>query len=129
MTFPATTHRPLGTVACISPWNFPLSIFIGQVAAALAAGNTVLAKPAEETPLIAAEAIALAARSRACRRGRCSCCPAMGEVGAALVADARIAGVVFTGSTEVARLIQRELAERLGAEGRADSADCGDRRA
>ena len=57
------SHRPLGPVACISPWNFPLAIFTGQVAAALAAGNTVLAKPAEETPLIAAEAVRLLHRA------------------------------------------------------------------
>ncbi len=77
----APAHTPLGPVVCISPWNFPLAIFTGQVAAALAAGNAVLAKPAEETPLIAAEAVAAAARSggsRRCaataarrRRGRC----------------------------------------------------------
>ncbi|KAB0630820.1 aldehyde dehydrogenase family protein, partial [Burkholderia territorii] len=57
--FSNDTHRPLGPVVCISPWNFPLAIFMGQVAAALAAGNTVLAKPAEQTPLIAAQAVRL----------------------------------------------------------------------
>jgi RHH-type proline utilization regulon transcriptional repressor/proline dehydrogenase/delta 1-pyrroline-5-carboxylate dehydrogenase len=66
-----------GVFACISPWNFPLSIFTGQVAAALAAGNAVAAKPAEQTPLIAARG-EVAARGRACPRRACSCCPATG---------------------------------------------------
>ena len=57
--FAGATHPPLGTVVCISPWNFPLAIFTGQIAAALAAGNAVIAKPAEETPLIAAAAVRL----------------------------------------------------------------------
>ncbi|MFN6887104.1 aldehyde dehydrogenase family protein, partial [Proteus mirabilis] len=57
--FDNNTHRPLGPVVCISPWNFPLAIFSGQIAAALAAGNTVLAKPAEQTPLIAFKAVEL----------------------------------------------------------------------
>ena len=62
--FDNETHRPLGPVVCISPWNFPLAIFTGQVAAALAAGNSVLAKPAEQTPLIAAQGVAHSAGSR-----------------------------------------------------------------
>ena len=70
------THRPLGTVLCISPWNFPLAIFTGQVAAALAAGNTVLAKPAEQTPLIAAQAIEIL-RAAGVRLAPCNCCPAV----------------------------------------------------
>ncbi len=110
------THRPLGPVACISPWNFPLAIFTGQVAAALAAGNPVLAKPAEETPLIAARAMAIL-REAGVPPGAVQLLPGTGEVGAALVGDPRVAGVVFTGSTDVARLIQRQLAGRLGPDG------------
>ncbi|TSE34870.1 Bifunctional protein PutA [Tepidimonas fonticaldi] len=113
--------RPLGPVACISPWNFPLAIFTGQIAAALAAGNPVLAKPAEQTPLVAARMTALL-HEAGVPRDALQLLPGPGEtVGAALVADARIAGVVFTGSTEVARLLQRALAgrTRTGADGRA----------
>jgi RHH-type proline utilization regulon transcriptional repressor/proline dehydrogenase/delta 1-pyrroline-5-carboxylate dehydrogenase len=109
-------HRPLGPVACISPWNFPLAIFTGQVAAALAAGNPVLAKPAEEAPLIASLAVALL-REAGVPPAALQLLPGDGRVGARLVADARVQGVMFTGSTEVARLIQRQLAERLGAAG------------
>jgi RHH-type proline utilization regulon transcriptional repressor/proline dehydrogenase/delta 1-pyrroline-5-carboxylate dehydrogenase len=77
---------PLGPVACISPWNFPLAIFSGQVAAALAAGNPVLAKPAEQTPLIAAEAVRLLHEAGVPRRAL-QLLPGRGEtVGAALVA-------------------------------------------
>ncbi|MEI2414994.1 trifunctional transcriptional regulator/proline dehydrogenase/L-glutamate gamma-semialdehyde dehydrogenase [Orrella sp. JC864] len=115
--FSNDTHRPLGPVLCISPWNFPLAIFTGQVAAALAAGNTVLAKPAEQTPLIAAQAVAIL---HACGvpRGAVQLLPGRGEtVGAQLVADVRVRAVMFTGSTEVARLIARQLAERLDDEG------------
>jgi RHH-type proline utilization regulon transcriptional repressor/proline dehydrogenase/delta 1-pyrroline-5-carboxylate dehydrogenase len=111
------THRPLGPVACISPWNFPLAIFTGQVAAALAAGNPVLAKPAEETPLIAGIAVALL-HEAGVPQDALQLLPGDGEIGAALVADPRIRGVVFTGSTDVARLIQAELARRLSPEGR-----------
>jgi len=114
--FANDTHRPLGVVACISPWNFPLAIFTGQVAAALAAGNTVLAKPAEETPLIAAAAIAILHRAGV-PPGAIQLLPGQGSVGAQLVADAQVCGVVFTGSTEVARLIQRRLAARTGPDG------------
>jgi RHH-type transcriptional regulator, proline utilization regulon repressor / proline dehydrogenase / delta 1-pyrroline-5-carboxylate dehydrogenase len=103
---------PLGPVACISPWNFPLAIFTGQVAAALVAGNTVLAKPAEETPLIAAEAVRLLHQAGV-PDDVLRLLPGDGPVGAALVADVRVQGVVFTGSTTVARLIQRQLAGRL----------------
>ena len=103
---------PLGPVVCISPWNFPLSIFTGQVAAALAAGNPVLAKPAEETPLIAAESVRLL-HAAGIPADVLQLVPGAGEVGAALVADARVMGVMFTGSTAVARLIQRQLADRL----------------
>ncbi|WP_374264735.1 bifunctional proline dehydrogenase/L-glutamate gamma-semialdehyde dehydrogenase PutA [Zoogloea sp.] len=104
----------LGPLACISPWNFPLAIFTGQLAAALAAGNPVLAKPAEQTPLIAACAVALL-HAAGVPADALQLLPGPGEtVGAALVADPRIRGVLFTGSTEVARLIQRQLARRGG---------------
>ncbi|MGN6573021.1 MAG: bifunctional proline dehydrogenase/L-glutamate gamma-semialdehyde dehydrogenase PutA [Pseudolabrys sp.] len=105
--------RPRGVFVAISPWNFPLAIFIGQVAAALAAGNTVIAKPAEQTPLIAAEAVRILHASGV-PRSALGLLPGDGAVGAALVADPRIAGVVFTGSTEVARLINRALAAKDG---------------
>ena len=110
------THRPLGPVACISPWNFPLAIFTGQTAAALAAGNVVLAKPAEETPLIAAEAVRLL-HEAGIPAAALQLLPGAGETGAALVGDPRICGVMFTGSTDVARLIARQLAARLNPDG------------
>ena len=110
-------HRPLGLVACISPWNFPLSIFTGQVAAALAAGNAVIAKPAEETPLIAAQAVKLFLGA-GLPPGVLQFLPGDGEIGARLVANPAVGGVVFTGSTEVARSIQKELARRLGKDGK-----------
>ena len=116
--FSNDSHRPLGPVVCISPWNFPLAIFTGQVAAALAAGNTVLAKPAEQTPLIAAQAVRLL-REAGVPEGAVQLLPGRGEtVGAALIADPRIRGVMFTGSTEVAGIIQKSLAGRLDANGR-----------
>jgi RHH-type proline utilization regulon transcriptional repressor/proline dehydrogenase/delta 1-pyrroline-5-carboxylate dehydrogenase len=115
--FANDTHRPLGPVVCISPWNFPLAIFTGQVAAALAAGNSVLAKPAEETPLIAALAVQ-ALHDAGVPSGALQLVTGDGRVGARLVADAGTRGVVFTGSTEVARLIQRQLAGRLCPDGR-----------
>ncbi|TCT08054.1 trifunctional transcriptional regulator/proline dehydrogenase/L-glutamate gamma-semialdehyde dehydrogenase [Aquabacter spiritensis] len=108
---------PLGPVACISPWNFPLAIFTGQVAAALAAGNPVLAKPAEETPLIAAAMVEIL-HMAGLPPGALSLLPGDGAVGAALVADRDVCGVVFTGSTDVARAIRRQLATRLGPDGR-----------
>lgn len=113
----AATHPPLGPVVCISPWNFPLAIFTGQVAAALAAGNPVLAKPAEEVPLIAGLACGLL-REVGIPPAALQFLPGDGEVGARLVADPRVQGVMFTGSTEVARLINRQLATRLGRHGR-----------
>ncbi|MCW8222511.1 trifunctional transcriptional regulator/proline dehydrogenase/L-glutamate gamma-semialdehyde dehydrogenase [Verminephrobacter eiseniae] len=116
--FDDATHLPLGPVVCISPWNFPLAIFTGQVAAALAAGNPVLAKPAEQTPLIAAEAVRILWQA-GIPRGAVQLLPGPGDtVGARLVADARVQGVMFTGSTEVARTLQRQLAGRLDAAGR-----------
>ena len=103
---------PRGPMVCIAPWNFPLAIFMGQAVAALAAGNPVLAKPAEQTPCIAAAVVSLLHRA-----GIPACAlqllPGRGEiVGAALVADPRIAGVLFTGSTPVAQAINRTLAQR-----------------
>ncbi|RKP45655.1 trifunctional transcriptional regulator/proline dehydrogenase/L-glutamate gamma-semialdehyde dehydrogenase [Trinickia fusca] len=116
--FSNDTHRPLGPVVCISPWNFPLAIFMGQVAAALAAGNTVLAKPAEQTPLIAAQAVRIL-REAGVPAGAVQLLPGDGEtVGAALVADPRTRAVMFTGSTEVARLINKTLSERLDPDGK-----------
>ncbi|HYD99584.1 MAG TPA: trifunctional transcriptional regulator/proline dehydrogenase/L-glutamate gamma-semialdehyde dehydrogenase [Alphaproteobacteria bacterium] len=114
--FANDSHRPLGPVVCISPWNFPLAIFLGQVAAALAAGNTVLAKPAEETPLIAAAAVRLL-REAGVPAGAVQLVPGAGDVGARLVSDSRTRGVMFTGSTEVARIIQKTLAKRLDPQG------------
>lgn len=103
---------PPGPVACISPWNFPLAIFTGQISAALAAGSPVLAKPAEQTPLIAAFAVELLHQA-GIPRAALQLLPGRGEtVGAALTADRRVRGVIFTGSTEVARLISRSLAAR-----------------
>ena len=111
------THRPLGLVVCISPWNFPLAIFTGQIAAALAAGNGVLAKPAEQTPLIANEAVRLL-HAAGVREGALQLLPGPGEsVGAALTTSPLVQGVVFTGSTQVARMIQHTLSQRLNANG------------
>lgn len=102
----------LGPVVCISPWNFPLAIFVGEVGAALAAGNVVLAKPAEQTPLIAHRAAQLLLEAGVPREAL-QFLPGRGDaVGAALVADARIRGVIFTGSIEVAQIINRTLAQR-----------------
>ena len=105
-------HPPRGVFACISPWNFPLAIFTGQIAAALAAGNAVLAKPAEQTPLIAARAITLLHRAGVPVTAL-QLLPGDGAVGAALTADARVAGVAFTGSTETARIIRGTMADHL----------------
>jgi RHH-type transcriptional regulator, proline utilization regulon repressor / proline dehydrogenase / delta 1-pyrroline-5-carboxylate dehydrogenase len=103
-----------GLFVAISPWNFPLAIFLGQVGAALVAGNAVIAKPAEQTPLIAAAAVDLLHRAGVPPEVL-HLLPGTGEsIGAALVADPRIDGVVFTGSTEVARIINRTLAGRDG---------------
>jgi RHH-type proline utilization regulon transcriptional repressor/proline dehydrogenase/delta 1-pyrroline-5-carboxylate dehydrogenase len=111
------THKPLGLVACISPWNFPASIFAGQVAASLAAGNGVIAKPAEETPLIADQVVQELVAA-GLPHGVLQLLPGDGELGARLVAHRSIAGVVFTGATEAARSIQRTLALRLDSDGR-----------
>ena len=100
-----------GAFVCISPWNFPLAIFCGQVAAALAAGNAVLAKPAEQTPLMAAFAVGLA-HEAGIPKAVLQLLPGGAKTGAALVGDPRIDGVAFTGSTETGRLINRALAAR-----------------
>jgi RHH-type proline utilization regulon transcriptional repressor/proline dehydrogenase/delta 1-pyrroline-5-carboxylate dehydrogenase len=105
--------RGRGVFACISPWNFPLAIFTGQVAAALAAGNSVVAKPAEQTPLVASEVVRLLHRAGT-PAGVLNLVPGDGETGSLLVADRRVAGVAFTGSTEVARSINRALAAKDG---------------
>ncbi|MCZ6840608.1 MAG: bifunctional proline dehydrogenase/L-glutamate gamma-semialdehyde dehydrogenase PutA [Alphaproteobacteria bacterium] len=103
-----------GVFVCISPWNFPLAIFIGQVTAALAAGNAVIAKPAEQTPLIAFRAVSLL-HEAGVPAGALNLLPGSGTVvGQALVADPRNAGVAFTGSTDTARAINRALAARDG---------------
>jgi RHH-type proline utilization regulon transcriptional repressor/proline dehydrogenase/delta 1-pyrroline-5-carboxylate dehydrogenase len=103
-----------GVFACISPWNFPLAIFIGPVAAALAAGNSVVAKPAEQTPLIAAFAVELMHKA-GFSADVVQIALGNGKVGAALTAHPLLGGVAFTGSTDVARLINRTLAAREGA--------------
>ncbi len=103
-----------GVFVCISPWNFPVAIFTGQIAAALAAGNTVLAKPAEQTSLVAARVVELLLEAGV-PNGAIQFLPGDGaEIGGALLADARLAGVAFTGSTETAQLINRKLAARDG---------------
>lgn len=109
--------KPLGTILCISPWNFPLAIFTGQVAAALVAGNTVIAKPAEQTPLIAAQAIQILWEAGV-PQAVVQLLPGRGEtVGAKLSQDERIQGIMFTGSTEVAKILQKTLAQRISPTG------------
>lgn len=105
-------QQPLGPIVCISPWNFPLAIFVGQVSAALAAGNPVVAKPAEETPLIAAEGVRLL-HDAGVPKDALQLMTGDGKVGSALVEASQTCGVMFTGSTEVARIIQGKLAQRL----------------
>jgi RHH-type proline utilization regulon transcriptional repressor/proline dehydrogenase/delta 1-pyrroline-5-carboxylate dehydrogenase len=105
--------RGRGVFVAISPWNFPLAIFLGQVTAALMAGNTVVAKPAEQTPLVAAEAVRLL-HEAGVPASALRLVPGDGDLGAALVAHRDIAGVVFTGSTAVARSINRTLAAKDG---------------
>lgn len=103
-----------GVFVCISPWNFPLAIFMGQVVAALAAGNSVIAKPAEQTPLVAAEAVRIM-HECGVPKDVLHLIPGRGEtVGAALTSDPRIGGVAMTGSTATAKIIARVLAERDG---------------
>jgi len=103
-----------GIFVCISPWNFPLAIFTGQIAAALAAGNAVLAKPAEQTSLIAARAVDMM-REAGLPEAALQLLPGDGPtVGGPLTSDPRIAGVCFTGSTPVAQIIHKALAENAG---------------
>ncbi|MFL6840054.1 MAG: bifunctional proline dehydrogenase/L-glutamate gamma-semialdehyde dehydrogenase PutA [Bradyrhizobium sp.] len=105
--------RGRGVFVAISPWNFPLAIFVGQVAAALMAGNAVVAKPAEQTPSIAAEAVRLL-HEAGVPASALHLVQGDGRIGAALVSHAEVAGVVFTGSTEVARSINQALAAKDG---------------
>ncbi|MCH2095471.1 MAG: bifunctional proline dehydrogenase/L-glutamate gamma-semialdehyde dehydrogenase PutA, partial [Rhodobacteraceae bacterium] len=103
---------PVGVFACISPWNFPLAIFTGQIAAALAAGNAVLAKPAEQTPLIAMRAVELL-HTAGVPRAALQMLPGAGPVGAALTKQPQVGGVAFTGSTQTAHSIHRAMAQHL----------------
>ena len=122
---PELAHPPRGRFACISPWNFPLAIFTGQIAAALAAGNAVLAKPAEATPLIAARATALL-HEAGVPRAALQLLPGTGaEVGAALTSHPGVDGVAFTGSTATAQAIHRAMAAHLGIRRHADRRDRG----
>jgi len=110
----ALSMHPRGTMVCISPWNFPLAIFVGQVVACLVTGNCVLAKPAEQTSLMAALAVRLMHQA-GFPRGVIQLLPGLGDtIGSALVNDARVAGVIFTGSTQVAHLINKSLALSTG---------------
>ena len=109
--------RGKGVFGCISPWNFPLAIYTGQVAAALAAGNSVVAKPAEQTPLTAAYATGLLLQAGIPATALQFVPGDGGEVGAALTRDPRLAGIVFTGGTDTARVIERSMAGRPGAIG------------
>lgn len=106
-------HRGRGVFVCISPWNFPLAIFLGQVAAALVAGNAVVAKPAEQTPLIAFETVKLM-HEAGVPAAVLHLVPGDGRVGARLVGHRSVAGVAFTGSTETAFAINRSLAAKNG---------------
>jgi RHH-type proline utilization regulon transcriptional repressor/proline dehydrogenase/delta 1-pyrroline-5-carboxylate dehydrogenase len=106
--------RGRGVFCCISPWNFPLAIFTGQIAAALAAGNAVLAKPAEQTPLVATRAVQILLEAGVPPDVLHLLLGDGATVGARIVADPRIAGVAFTGSTDTAKLIHRSLANREG---------------
>jgi RHH-type proline utilization regulon transcriptional repressor/proline dehydrogenase/delta 1-pyrroline-5-carboxylate dehydrogenase len=109
----ALSYRGRGAFVCISPWNFPLAIFLGQVSAALVAGNTVVAKPAEQTPLVAAAAVRIL-HEAGIPGTALHLVPGDGRIGAVLVGDPRVAGVAFTGSTEVGRAINRTLAQKEG---------------
>jgi RHH-type transcriptional regulator, proline utilization regulon repressor / proline dehydrogenase / delta 1-pyrroline-5-carboxylate dehydrogenase len=108
------TMEPRGTVVCISPWNFPVAIFVGQIVAALVVGNTVVAKPAEQTSLLAARVVELLyAVGLPC--GVLSVLPGLGDkVGAAIVQHPDVAAVIFTGSTETAHAIQLSLSKKKG---------------
>src|SRR5690348_6544589 len=106
-------YRGRGATVCISPWNFPLAIFTGQIAAALVAGNSVIAKPAEQTPLIAFEAVRLL-HEAGVPGSALHLVTGDGTIGALLASAPNVAGIVFTGSTEVARSINRALAAKDG---------------
>ncbi|MAY89504.1 MAG: bifunctional proline dehydrogenase/L-glutamate gamma-semialdehyde dehydrogenase [Pseudooceanicola sp.] len=103
---------PVGVFTCISPWNFPLAIFTGQISAALACGNAVLAKPAEQTPLIAHRAVSLL-HEAGVPASALQLLPGGGAVGAALTSDARVGGVAFTGSTATALKIRSAMAQHM----------------
>ena len=107
-------HRPQGVFLCISPWNFPLAIFVGQVAAALATGNCVLAKPADSTPIIATRVVDLFHQAGVPKNVLHLLIGEGPIIGNAVLTDPRLAGVAFTGSTAVARQISQKLAEREG---------------
>ena len=109
----AKDAKAVGAIVAISPWNFPLAIFTGEVVAALAAGNTVIAKPAEQTSLIATYAVSLMHQA-GIPTSALQLVLGAGDVGSALTGDTRIGGVIFTGSTEVARLINKALSKRDG---------------
>lgn len=102
-----------GVFACISPWNFPLAIFMGQVSAALLAGNAVLAKPAEQTPLVAQKAVQLL-HEAGVPQSVLQFLPGGGDAGAAIIAQPGLAGAAFTGSTDVAKAINLTLAQKDG---------------
>ena len=108
----APETAPMGVFTCISPWNFPLAIFTGQIAAALATGNAVLAKPAEQTPLIATLAVSLLHKAGVPKTAL-QLLPGGGAVGAALTSDPRVGGVAFTGSTATALKIRASMADHL----------------
>jgi len=105
--------EPAGVFACISPWNFPLAIFTGQIAAALATGNGVIAKPAEATPIIADYAVGLLKKAGVPDESLKLAIGTGAEVGSVLTANPNIGGVCFTGSTATARRIHRSMAENL----------------
>lgn len=106
--------HPRGIIVCISPWNFPLAIFLGQITASLVTGNVVIAKPAEQTPLIAAEAVRLL-HLAGIPQTVLQLLPGKGEtVGAKLIVDSRIDGILFTGGTDTAKFIQQAISHRPG---------------
>ncbi|MBA1272183.1 bifunctional proline dehydrogenase/L-glutamate gamma-semialdehyde dehydrogenase PutA [Stutzerimonas azotifigens] len=108
-------HEGRGVFVCVSPWNFPLAIYLGQITAALVAGNTVLAKPAEQTSLIAARALELMFEA-GLPKDAIAFLPGEGAtLGSVFCRDPRVVGVCFTGSTDTARIINRQLAEKEGA--------------
>ncbi|WWP00461.1 MAG: trifunctional transcriptional regulator/proline dehydrogenase/L-glutamate gamma-semialdehyde dehydrogenase [Candidatus Dasytiphilus stammeri] len=114
--FNPNMYVPLGPVVCISPWNFPLAIFTGQIAAAVAVGNSVLAKPSEQTPLIAAQVIQIM-HDAGIPNGVLQLITGSGKhLGSMLIRDDRISGIIFTGSTTVANLIQQTIAGRINTQ-------------